>query len=430
MMRPGVIHERQKEVPMGALPNSQCLSSRGTSAMQRVLCVLLAVALAATMTILPSGKAVAATTTLKVPVTYGQTEARSMLKMINDFRASNAQCWNETNTALVTYSGLQPLTYDYTMEQVAMLRAAEIAVSYDHTRPNGEDCFSAFVGRPLYGWGENIAAGTGTMGSRDAMFMAWREDNEKYAGQGHRRNMLNSRFATVGIGYVRCNGIGYWVQNFGDVNSNAPATTADNGKHLVDVEVDQAILGNKKLTAASSSLSLQAGASKALPALSLQVPVRGNWPSGVLGLDASGAKWTSSKPSVAAVSKGKVVAKTAGATQLKATLDGATATVTVKVAPPTPALSSTKGAAKKLTVKWQKQTKSVSGYEVWVSTSKKFTAKTTVKKTVAKSKSSLTVSKLKAKKTYYVKVRTYYKDPATKKVINSSWSKVKSVKTK
>lgn len=415
---------------MGALPNSQCLSSRGTSAMQRVLCVLLAIALVATMTILPSGKAVAATTTLKVPVTYGQTEARSMLKMINDFRASNAQCWNETNTALDTYSNLQPLTYDYAMEKVAMLRAAEIAVFYNHTRPNGERCFTAFEGLPLSSWGENIAFGTDYLGSRDYMFMLWREDNEKYEGQGHRRNMLNSRFATVGIGYVRCDGVGFWVQNFGGVNSDAPATAADNSKRLVEVEADQAILGSKKLSAISSSLPLQVGACKALPTLSLQVSVQGNRPYGILSLDTSGAKWTSSKPSVAAISKGKVVAKTAGTAQLKATLDGATTTVTVKVAPSTPTLSSVKGAEKKLTVKWQKQTKSVSGYEVWVSTSKKFTAKTTVKKTVAKSKSSLTVSKLKAKKTYYVKVRTYYKDPATKKVINSSWSKVKSVKTK
>lgn len=430
MMRPGEIHERQKEVPMSVLPASQRLSSRGTRGAQRILCVILTVALAATMTILPSGKAIAATTTLKVPVTYGQTEARSMLKMINDFRASNAQCWNETNTALVTYSELEPLTYDYAMEQVAMLRAAEIAVSYGHTRPNGERCFTAFEGLPLRDWGENIAAGVGSAGSRDSMFMAWREDNEKYAGQGHRRNMLNSRFATVGIGYVRCDGVGFWVQNFGGVNSDAPATAADNSKRLVEVEADQAILGRKKLSAASSTLSFHAGSSKALPALSLQVSVRDNWPYGVLPLDASGAQWTSSKPSVATVSKGKVVANAVGTTQLKATLDGATTTVTVKVAPPAPALSSVKGAKKKLAVKWQKQAKSVSGYEVWVSTSKKFTAKTTVKKTVAKSKSSLTVSKLKAKKTYYVKVRTYYKDPVTKKVTNSSWSKVKSVKTK
>lgn len=415
---------------MGVLPASQRLSSRGMSGAQRVLCVILAIALAATMTILPSGKAVAATTTLKVPVTYGQTEARSMLKMINDFRASNAQCWNETNTALDTYSNLQPLTYDYAMEKVAMLRAAEIAVFYNHKRPNGERCFTAFEGLPLSSWGENIAFGTDYLGSRDYMFMLWREDNEKYEGQGHRRNMLNSHFATVGIGYVRCDGVGFWVQNFGGVNSNSSATTAVNGKRLVEVETDQAILGSKKLSASSSSLSLQAGGSKALPALSLQVSVQGNRPYGVLPLDASGAQWTSSKPSVATVSKGKVVANAVGATQLKATLDGATTTVTVKVVPPTPELSSVKGAKKKLTVKWKKQAKSVSGYEVWVSTSKKFTAKTTVKKTVAKSKSSLTVSKLKAKKTYYVKVRTYYKEPVTKKVTNSSWSKVKSVKTK
>ena len=84
--------------------------------------------------------------------------------------------------------------------------------------------------------------------------------------------------------------------------------------------------------------------------------------------------------------------------------------------------------SKAFTLKWKKQ-KSVTGYQVQYSTSKKFAKKKTQTKTIKKaSKTSLTVKKLKAKKTYYVRIRTY-KTVKGKKYY-SAWSKVKNVKTK
>ena len=78
------------------------------------------------------------------PITYGQTEARSMLSEINTFRTSNTWYWNEDNNTKTTVSGLTGLTYDYGLEKVAMKRAAEIALYYSHTRPDGSDCFTAY----------------------------------------------------------------------------------------------------------------------------------------------------------------------------------------------------------------------------------------------------------------------------------------------
>lgn len=37
---------------------------------------------------------------------------------------------------------LDPLTYDYELERIAMQRAMEIAIYYSHTRPNGTACFT------------------------------------------------------------------------------------------------------------------------------------------------------------------------------------------------------------------------------------------------------------------------------------------------
>lgn len=86
---------------------------------------------------------------------------------------------------------------------------------------------------------------------------------------------------------------------------------------------------------------------------------------------------------------------------------------------------------KAITVRWKK-VKTIKGYQIQLATDKKFKKN---KKTVTISKqktTKTTVKKLKAKKKYYVRIRTYknvkYKGKTIK--VYSSWSKVKTVKTK
>ena len=82
---------------------------------------------------------------------------------------------------------------------------------------------------------------------------------------------------------------------------------------------------------------------------------------------------------------------------------------------------------KKFTVTWAKVS-GVKGYQIQYSTDKKF-KKNNKSVTVTKQKTTkATVKKLKSKKKYYVRVRTY--KTVNGKKIYSSWSKVKSVKTK
>ena len=90
------------------------------------------------------------------------------------------------------------------------------------------------------------------------------------------------------------------------------------------------------------------------------------------------------------------------------------------------------GSAKKaLTAKWKKLSKKnkkkVSGIEIMVATDKNFTADVKTV-TAKKSAASKKIKKLNAKKTYYVKVRTYKTTNGVKTV--GAWSKVKKVKTK
>ena len=86
---------------------------------------------------------------------------------------------------------------------------------------------------------------------------------------------------------------------------------------------------------------------------------------------------------------------------------------------------------KAITVRWKK-VKTIKGYQIQLATDKKFKKN---KKTVTISKqktTKTTVKKLKAKKKYYVRIRTYKNVKYQGKTIKvySSWSKVKTIKTK
>ena len=101
--------------------------------------------------------------------------------------------------------------------------------------------------------------------------------------------------------------------------------------------------------------------------------------------------------------------------------------VTVISKPKSASIKKVKGAKKAILVTWKKVS-GVNGYEIQVATDKKFKKnKKTV--TIKKQKTTkTTVKKLKAKKKYYVRVRTY--KMVNGKKVYSSWSKAKSVKTK
>ena len=95
-------------------------------------------------------------------------------------------------------------------------------------------------------------------------------------------------------------------------------------------------------------------------------------------------------------------------------------------------IRSLKKGKKSITVKWKK-VKSIKGYQIEYSTSKKFTKKTSKKVLVSKQKKTSTAIKnLKAKKKYYVRIRTYKNVKFNGKTVKvySKWSKSKSVKTK
>ena len=190
--------------------------------MKRIISLLLSVVM---LTGVLSVAGISASAGSTISVQYCQSKAREMLTDINKFRTSGTWCWDESNSKKVAYPAVKKLVYDYNLEKTAMLRAAEISVKFDHIRPNGTSPFTAFYD---YGTaGENIAWTTNN--NPKFVFDKWCEDNEKYEGQGHRRNMLGKDFGAVGIACAYVNGRYYWVQEFRDVVVDAAKTPAVDG---------------------------------------------------------------------------------------------------------------------------------------------------------------------------------------------------------
>lgn len=204
-----------------------------------------------------------------VDVEYGQTEARQMLQKINAFRTGeDAWYWNSDNTEKIQCENLEELTYDYKLEEVAMLRAAEIAVAYGHGRPDGTSRTTAYseCGYYSYGSAENIAAGQRT---EESAFIAWAEEDEMYEGQGHRRAMLSNRYKSVGIGHVFYGGKHFWVQEFSSYVNEPDETEAKDDLEKVSVRIDSQYIC---LTEADN-FTMECGEAKDVNAISLGIRV-------------------------------------------------------------------------------------------------------------------------------------------------------------
>ena len=105
-------------------------------------------------------------------------------------------------------AGLNPLTVNADVTAAARIRCVEQTSSFSHTRPNGSS-FSTVLdeqGVNYMSAGENIAYGQRTP---EEVMNAWMNS------QGHRENILNSRYTSIGVGcYQSSNGTLYWTQLF------------------------------------------------------------------------------------------------------------------------------------------------------------------------------------------------------------------------
>lgn len=274
------------------------------------------------------------TATVKGKVTFQQTTARSMLKMVNDFRTGDdAWAWNSTNSEKIYYSNLSALTYDYNLEQIAMQRAVEIVLCWGHTRPDGTSCFTTTYNSTRSS-AENLAINFSNV---EVAFDQWLEEDADYSGQGHRRNMLGKSYNAIGIAHVVVDGCHFYVQEFGLKNSGATATSPEDKTGTRAINVDTASL-TMSMSLNKTSVSVEYGKSLARPTQTISLRSGMTWsgsPSLPLDPSSVSSSWSSANSSVAKVSGSKVVGQGIGSTKItvKSTIGNCTASssFTVKV---------------------------------------------------------------------------------------------------
>ncbi len=257
------------------------------------------------------------TYTVVLPVKFCQTESRKMLSRVNEFRTgNNAWYWNQTNTEKIRVTGRQALEYDYELEKVAMQRAAEIALYFDHTRPNGLAWYSIYP--DYYSASENIACGFGNEGSA---FEAWKEEDDAYSGQGHRRAMLSDSVTSVGIACVEYQGVKFWVQEFRGRNFKTQFTEPFDCNTKITVEVASSVIKSCKLSSTVNEISKFAGDTVDTPNVSAVI----NTTESVYGesnVSFTNLSWTSDNENIVRVSGNKLVCVAPGQTYLHTTICG------------------------------------------------------------------------------------------------------------
>ena len=105
-------------------------------------------------------------------------------------------------------AGLPALAMDAQLSAAAAIRAEEIDTSFSHTRPDGTSCFTVLreMGIAYRACGENIAKGSPTPAR---VVEGWMNS------AGHRANILNENFTTIGVGvHEDAAGVMHWAQLF------------------------------------------------------------------------------------------------------------------------------------------------------------------------------------------------------------------------
>lgn len=104
--------------------------------------------------------------------------------------------------------GLSPLTINTKVQAAAQVRAVECEQLFSHTRPDGSSFSTALKEQNVSyrSAGENIAWG---QHSPEEVMNAWMNSS------GHRANIMNPNFTTIGVGYYEnTRGTDYWCQLF------------------------------------------------------------------------------------------------------------------------------------------------------------------------------------------------------------------------
>lgn len=107
-------------------------------------------------------------------------------------------------------NGRKELVVDPRLVQAANIRAREVSTLFEHVRPDGSNSFTVVeeLGIKYFAVGENIAYNHKTP---EAVMKAWMNS------PGHKRNILDKDYNTIGVGVYTVNGSKYVAQIFAKI---------------------------------------------------------------------------------------------------------------------------------------------------------------------------------------------------------------------
>ena len=249
---------------------------------------------------------------------FAQTEARKVLKIVNDMRKNDAWYTGEDGSKVIL-NNLSAFTYDYGIEAEAMQRAAEAAIMFAHTRPDGTMCTTAYSGSGA--GGENLGTGQKTA---EAIMNAWKEADKPYSGQGHRRNMLSDKFNYIGVGHVIYQGYHYWAMGLRGNKNDTSVTVAWDEDHNVIIKISDQYIQNAAISPQlenNSQIKIAVGEKRELPGFGGKLGIKDHWPEGdVVSVKAVKPEWTLTDTAIAEISDGMVCGLQTGKCKLKASV--------------------------------------------------------------------------------------------------------------
>ena len=343
--------------------------------------------------------------------------------------------------------GAQPLVLDADLQEAAMQRAAEQYVLYGHTRPDGRPSITVDPTGKMAG--ENAQMG-GQLLSAYEIYNSWKNS------PGHYRAMVNPSVKTAGVGVCTQGGGGYAaILAFGynqQINEGIQPRTCAKNRVISGLHMENCSFGGSSTVGGIYQFPYKTAVPLYLIYQGRTTGVRGNQ------LDAFLIR--SLTPEIAEMADGMICAKASGKVVLqvclkqepsvawpvsfsiqtkipeseqlsKAASDQTPAKTekTVITHQKLPKVAITYLRSKKkgqLIIRWKKKQR-IGGYEIQYGTQKTFKQAKT-KKIPGKGKTGIILKKLKRKRTYYVRMRSWKK--VRGRYIYGGWSKACKIKVK
>lgn len=373
--------------------------------------------------------------------TFSSDGKAAVLKRVNQIRQEACKKGvprPDDPTVKLTPADYVPMKWSKTLECIAQTRAAEATLQHGHERPCGGYMYDAYPSAAIYSQGETLAwnysgmlAGVEQWYGEMADWVAQKEG----AVTGHYEIMIDPDFTHIGLGAFEASD-GGWTCVAGEYYRASPEEAASIPEEEIGapglrrqlIEVPKSKVGKLVIT---GNTTFKGAASHTFTAR-VQVAstdVYGNRKTTNM-VPNEAITWASSNMAAAAVSSaGKVTVKKCGPTKITATSAGLgkTASVSLKVTPAPTKVKSVVAKKKALTITRAFPSSLATGFQIRYSTTKSMKgAKTVTVKGAAKK--TKTIKKLKAKKRYYVQVRSIA--TVNGKTYYSAWSGKKSKKTK